>query len=141
MAAGGLTQARSAVYAARQDPNDCTELPAVFGIEGGRVAPLGLRPRVPDAKRIAPMTLIRALVAAAIVLAGSGGIALAQQARTSSEPSAVSQVETWTRKQWAAAKKGWAKDKAKWANCQKQSDKQKLEGRKSWSFLYKCMSS
>ncbi|HKA75246.1 MAG TPA: hypothetical protein VKE26_25820 [Xanthobacteraceae bacterium] len=70
-----------------------------------------------------------------------GGIALAQQARTSSEPSAVSQVETWTRKQWAAAKRGWAKDKAKWANCQKQSHKQKLEGRKSWSFLYKCMSS
>src|SRR5215510_8602479 len=45
MAVGGLTQARSAVYAARQDPDDCTELPAVFGVEGGGVAPLGLRPR------------------------------------------------------------------------------------------------
>jgi hypothetical protein len=57
----------------------------------------------------------------------------------SSNPSAATQIETWTTKQWDAAKHEWAKDKTKWADCEKQSDKQRLEGRKSWSFLYKCM--
>jgi hypothetical protein len=57
----------------------------------------------------------------------------------SSSPSAAAKVETWTTKQWDAAKQEWAKDKTKWAGCEKQSDKQKLEGRKSWSFLYTCM--
>lgn len=56
-----------------------------------------------------------------------------------SNSSAATQVETWTTKQWDAAKQEWAKDKIKWAGCEKQSDKQKLEGRKSWSFLYACM--
>jgi hypothetical protein len=60
-------------------------------------------------------------------------------AADSSKPSTAAQVETWTRKQWEAAKKEWAKDKAKWADCRKQSRDQKLAGRKSWSFLYKCM--
>jgi hypothetical protein len=51
----------------------------------------------------------------------------------------ATQVETWTEAQWEAAKNEWAKDTAKWADCQKQSSTQKLEGRKSWPFLYKCM--
>jgi hypothetical protein len=59
----------------------------------------------------------------------------------SSKPSTATQVETWTSTQWEAAKEKWAKDKAKWADCQEQSSKQKLEGRKSWSFLYTCMTS
>jgi hypothetical protein len=59
----------------------------------------------------------------------------------SSKPSTATQVETWTNTQWEAAKEKWAKDKAKWASCQEQSSKQKLEGRKSWSFLYTCMTS
>jgi len=84
------------------------------------------------------MNRIRAVAAAGIILAATCGGAFAQ-ARTPSEPSTVSQVETWTKKQWAEAKKKWAKDKARWAGCQKQSNKQKLEGRESWSFLYKCM--
>ena len=54
-------------------------------------------------------------------------------------PSAAEQVETWTTKQWEAAKKEWAKDKTKWTGCRKQSNAEKLKGRKSWSFLYKCM--
>jgi hypothetical protein len=58
-----------------------------------------------------------------------------------SRPSIETPVETWTRKQWAAAKKEWAKDTAKWSDCEKQSTDQKLKGRKSWSFLYKCMTS
>jgi len=89
-------------------------------------------------------------LAAVVVLAGIAvsGIAYAQTpasppattlAPASSKPSAATRVETWTKKQWDAAQKEWAKDKAKWADCRKQSSKQKLEGRKSWSFLYQCM--
>jgi hypothetical protein len=63
----------------------------------------------------------------------------AASATDSSKPSTATQVETWSRKQWEAAKKEWAKDKTKWADCRKQSSSQKLTGRKSWSFLYKCM--
>jgi hypothetical protein len=54
--------------------------------------------------------------------------------------STVTDVEKWTSKQYNAAKAKWAKDKAKWADCEKQSKDQKLTGRKSWSFLYQCMS-
>ena len=60
---------------------------------------------------------------------------------TASNPSTATRVETWTKKQWAAAKKRWAKNKAKWTDCQKQSSDRKLTGRKSWSFLYTCMTS
>jgi hypothetical protein len=65
----------------------------------------------------------------------------AVSAPDTSKPSIATQVETWTNTQWEAAKEEWAKDKAKWAGCQEQSSKQKLEGRKSWSFLYRCMTS
>lgn len=65
----------------------------------------------------------------------------AASAPDSSKPSIATQVETWTRKQWEAAQKEWAKDRTKWADCRKQSNEQKLEGRKSWSYLYNCMTS
>jgi hypothetical protein len=103
------------------------------------------------------MKRIRAVVAAGTLVAGivACGIALAQApaspsaatrapaaaAPASSQPSAATRVENWTRKQWKAAQKEWVKDKAKWANCQKRSTAQKLSGRKSWSFLYQCMTS
>jgi len=103
------------------------------------------------------MNRTRAFIVATTVFAGAvtGGIAFAQSSATppattaapaasepaSSSPSTAAQVESWTTKQWEAAKKKWAKDKAKWADCRKQSKKVKLEGRKSWSFLYKCMTS
>ena len=48
-------------------------------------------------------------------------------------------VSKWTQKQWDTAKAKWSKEKTKWASCQKQSDEQKLSGRKSWQFLYDCM--
>jgi hypothetical protein len=48
-------------------------------------------------------------------------------------------VETWTKAHWEAAKKEWAKDTTKWANCQKQWNKHKHEGRKSWPSVYQCM--
>jgi hypothetical protein len=68
-------------------------------------------------------------------------LALAAAAPASSQPSAATQVENWTSKQWKAAQKEWVKDKAKWADCRKRSTAQKLSGRKSWSFLYQCMTS
>lgn len=63
----------------------------------------------------------------------------AASAAAASQPSTTAQVETWTKKQWEAARKEWAKDKTKWADCRKQSSSQKLKGRKNWSFLYTCM--
>jgi hypothetical protein len=56
-----------------------------------------------------------------------------------SQPSTAQKVQHWTLKQWAAAKKKWAKDKEKWADCRKQAGDKNLIGRKSWSFLYQCM--
>jgi len=83
------------------------------------------------------MSRIRFCLTAILVTAVIGsGVAIAQ---TSSAPSKTEQVEKWTTKQWEAAKKEWVKDRKKWADCRKQSKEQKLEGRKSWSFLYKCM--
>ena len=103
------------------------------------------------------MESTRALVAAGAVVAGIAacGTAFAQtqasppattrapaaSAPTSSQPSAATRVENWTRKQWKAAQTEWVKDKAKWADCRKRSKAQKLSGRKSWSFLYQCMTS
>jgi hypothetical protein len=55
------------------------------------------------------------------------------------KPSTATQVETWSTKQWAAAKKEWAKETIKWADCRKQARGQNLEERNSWPFLYKCM--
>ena len=63
----------------------------------------------------------------------------ATSAKDSSKASISTEVENWTEDQWEAAKKEWAKDTTKWASCRKQSSGQKLEGRKSWPFLYKCM--
>jgi hypothetical protein len=53
----------------------------------------------------------------------------------------VARVETWSKAHWEAAKKEWAKDTTKWANCQRQWNKHKHEGRKSWPSVYKCMTS
>lgn len=100
------------------------------------------------------MPRIRIIVSVALVAAfvGTG----AAQAQTSGTPSSTrspsaapaadpskrstaDQVEAWTKKQWDAARKEWAKDKKRWADCRKQSRDRKLEGRKSWPYLYKCM--
>ena len=48
-------------------------------------------------------------------------------------------VSKWTRKQWNAARAKWVKEKEKWGDCEKQAHTQKLSGRKSWQFLYDCM--
>jgi hypothetical protein len=85
-------------------------------------------------------TIRSALVAAAVLGSLTSGVALAQTtAPPSSTSSKIDDVSKWTSKQWNRAKAEWAKDKEKWADCQKQSKEQKLTGRKSWSFLASCM--
>lgn len=98
-----------------------------------------------------PMSRISLFLTAAVVVASLSGAAIAQTAASppatkpatpatdSSKASVSTQVEKWTKDQWETAKKEWAKETTKWADCQNQSSKQKLEGRKSWPFLYKCM--
>jgi hypothetical protein len=95
-----------------------------------------------------------ALSVAAIVFSSFvvSGVALAQTtaptrppttstpaASTKSQPSTMDKAKDMTRKQWNAAKKKWAQEKDKWASCNKQSKDQKLSGRKSWTFIGKCM--
>jgi hypothetical protein len=55
------------------------------------------------------------------------------------EPSMVTQIENWTEAQWEAAKATWMRENAKWTECERQATDQKLTGRQSWVFLYKCM--
>jgi hypothetical protein len=83
-----------------------------------------------------------ALVAAAMLGVVTPGAALAQATTPSpSTSSKIDDVSQWTSKQWNRAKTEWAKDKEKWADCEKQSKDQNLTGRKSWSFLASCMTS
>ena len=88
------------------------------------------------------MKLTRSFVTPGIGLAAAlaFGVAIAP-AQASSNSATTEQVEAWTKKQWDAAKIDWAKDKTKWAACQKRASAEKLEGRKSWSYLYTCMTS
>ena len=65
----------------------------------------------------------------------------APAASTKSQPSTMDKAKDMTRKQWNAMKKKWAQEKDKWASCNKQSKDQKLSGRKSWTFIGKCMTS
>jgi len=78
---------------------------------------------------------IRYVVSAAVVTAM---FAITAPVRAQS-PSTTEQVKTWTLKQWNAAKAEFTKDKAKWADCRKQSTQKKLKGKANWSFLYDCM--
>jgi ATP:corrinoid adenosyltransferase len=48
-------------------------------------------------------------------------------------------VSKWTQKQWNAAKTKWSEEKTKWNDCQTQAKTKDLSGRKSWQFLYDCM--
>ena len=90
------------------------------------------------------MPVLRSASAAIVIFAFVAGAALAQSAAPSSAPSSttsskIDEVSKWTSKQWNAAKAKWAKEKQKWADCQKQSKELKLSGRQSWSFLARCM--
>ena len=64
--------------------------------------------------------------------------------KTEGRPAAIlatkmEDISNWTKKQWYAAKAKWVKEKVKWADCQTQAADKKLSGRKSWPFLYSCM--
>jgi hypothetical protein len=56
-----------------------------------------------------------------------------------SASSAVADVEKWTTDEWEAAKAKWSAESAKWGDCEQQATDQKLTGRQSWIFIYKCM--
>jgi hypothetical protein len=98
------------------------------------------------------MNLLRpSLIAVALSGIIFSGIALAQTpASPQAAPSTASapvpterpdaaKVDTWSRKKWDATRRGWARDKQKWADCRKQAADENLIGRKSWPFLYHCM--
>jgi hypothetical protein len=77
----------------------------------------------------------------------SAGASLAQsqtQPQPAPKPAETSttqmeDVSKWTRKQWNAAKAKWSEETTKWNDCQTQAKGKKLSGRKSWQFLYDCM--
>jgi hypothetical protein len=99
-------------------------------------------------KELVPMSFVRsALLSAAVAgLVMSGGGLQAQDSSKDSSlkakvESKAEDVAKWTNKEWNKAKVQWAKEKEKWADCQKQSKDQGLSGRKSWSFLATCMTS
>ena len=91
--------------------------------------------------------LCLSLTVAALAASLTCGAALAQstapnpapKTQASSEPSTAAKVGNWTKKQWSAAKQKWSQDKAKWNACNQDTKDQKLSGRKSWSYLYDCM--
>jgi hypothetical protein len=51
----------------------------------------------------------------------------------------MTDVSKWTRKQWSAAKAKWVEEKDAWNGCQNEARAKNLSGRKSWQFLYDCM--
>jgi hypothetical protein len=51
----------------------------------------------------------------------------------------VTDVEKWTTDEWEAAKAKWSAENAKWGSCEQQATDQKLTGRESWIFIYKCI--
>jgi hypothetical protein len=64
-------------------------------------------------------------------------------ASTSTAPTSASStlanVENWTAEEWKAAMAKWSGENAKWSDCEQQAADQKLTGRQSWIFIYKCM--
>jgi hypothetical protein len=64
-------------------------------------------------------------------VSAASGVALAQTTTPpSSTSSKVDDVSKWTSKQWDRAKAKWVEQKEKWADCQKQSEDQKIDGSK-----------
>ena len=64
-----------------------------------------------------------------------------QQAPKPAETSTMKMedVSKLTKKQWNVAKAKWSEEKTKWNDCQTQAKTKNLSGRKSWQFLYDCM--
>jgi hypothetical protein len=51
----------------------------------------------------------------------------------------MTDVSKWTRRQWHAAKVKWQEERNSWNSCETEAKTQNLAGRKSWQFLYDCM--
>ena len=83
--------------------------------------------------------LIQALAIIGAITVASVAVPTISLAQTAKKESTTEDVSKWTQKQWNAAKAKWVKEKDKWASCNKQSANEKLSGRKSWSFIYTCM--
>jgi hypothetical protein len=84
---------------------------------------------------------IKWLLAIAVIAGLVGtGVAFSQNSPT---PTATptEKIKTISKREWNRMKGQWAKQTEKWASCNKQSDDQKLTGRKSWSFIASCMTS
>jgi hypothetical protein len=92
-------------------------------------------------KHVIILVSIFAIAGAANAQTPATSSTTAKTQTAASSASASSRAETWTKKQWDSAQKQWAKDKTRWSDCQKQSGEKHLDGRKSWSFLYTCMTS
>jgi outer membrane lipoprotein-sorting protein len=92
-------------------------------------------------------TLILPLLLSTCLAAGAAAAQTEQAQKPSSNPSSLSataaqtieDVSKWTRKQWNAAEAKWAQEKDRWNSCQGQAKAQNLVGRRSWQFLYDCM--
>jgi hypothetical protein len=80
------------------------------------------------------------LVMAVIAGLVGTGVAFSQHP---SQPAATQteKVRTISKREWNKMKVQWAKQTDKWANCNKEADDQRLNGRKSWSFIASCMTS
>lgn len=86
-------------------------------------------------------------VSLALAAAFGIGPAMAQTQSTPSKDTSVSaqasqtmtDVSKWARRQWHAAKVKWQEERASWDSCQTEARSQNLSGRKSWQFLYDCM--
>jgi hypothetical protein len=90
--------------------------------------------------------VLRASILSIVILAQLVALPALVQAQTQRQSKPESTVATkmddvskWSRRQWNAAKAKWSQEKAKWSGCQKQADQKKFSGRKSWTFLYNCM--
>jgi hypothetical protein len=88
------------------------------------------------------MTIQKSIRVLAIISAigiSAASIPTASFAQATKDSSKTEDVSKWTQKQWNAAKAKWMKEKDKWSSCNKQATNEKLSGRKSWSFIYTCM--
>lgn len=93
------------------------------------------------------MACSRTVVTSLLALSLLGAGAAQAQTQTPASPPSISaqaqrtmtDVSKWTRHQWNVAKVKWQEEKDAWNGCQTQARAQNLAGRKSWQFLYDCM--
>jgi hypothetical protein len=146
------TAARAAFCAWRR--SEQIRVPIVNGSIASRAAGLWFSARVGYAFEEKHMLRSRMLLAS-LALTGALGIGAATSlAQTPSAPpkdtsraasmsaqasETMTGVSKWTRRQWHDAKAKRQKEKDAWNGCQNEAKTQNLSGRRSWQFLYDCM--